>query len=604
MKKKIRQLINRMLGMKLGYRMFLIYVAGGLLPLGMISFYLIRGTNQILVSQAENTEIVELQTIRSQILELQNTMTTVSSYFYFDDQLEKIAGKQYTDYQEMVNDYKSYTDFMNYQSYYNTIISRISIYLQNDTLRGNSNFVVVDDKIREEEWYQRVSEKGSGVVWSYLPHDITGYDHAPALARMIKTKKGEDVGVLVIYLRPEKFEKMIWEREGSTYILLNGETVITSRHETVPFEEIQQYLPQDGTEEYQKRISVENAEYVLTCETVHQEDTKDYFQVVSVRAVDDILREAELQHRKSLWLLGGSIVLAVSLIMLFSWSFGRRVGRFREQMQKAAEGNFELEEKLGGNDEISQLYDYLSIMIWRIQRLLSEVYQEKIHAERLKTSQKDAEFKMLTSQINPHFLYNTLETIRMKARINKQYEIEELVKMLGKILRSSIQAGEKDMTIREEVELVEYYLKIQQYRFGERIQYQISVEKGIEEQKILPLLIQPIVENCIIHGLEGKEDVGHIDICVKSCQDEIVVTVTDDGLGVDEEKLAKIRQELLSNRPKGEHIGICNVNQRVRLRYGDDYGVTIESEQGVYTRVEIKLPGKQEKDEPDIVENG
>ncbi len=128
---------------------------------------------------------------------------------------------------------------------------------------------------------------------------------------------------------------------------------------------------------------------------------------------------------------------------------------------------------------------------------------------------------MLTSQINPHFLYNTLETIRMKARINKQYEIEELVKMLGKILRSSIQAGSKDMTIREEVELAEYYLKIQQYRFGERIQYQIYVEEGIERQKILPLLIQPLVENCIIHGLEGRERTSVTSISVSNAADRM-----------------------------------------------------------------------------------
>lgn len=106
------------------------------------------------------------------------------------------------------------------------------------------------------------------------------------------------------------------------------------------------------------------------------------------------------------------------------------------------------------------------------------------------------------------------------------------MKMLGKILRSSIQAGSKDMTIREEVELAEYYLKIQQYRFGERIQYQIYVEEGIERQKILPLLIQPLVENCIIHGLEGREDVGHIDICVKRSGQNVVITVTDDGAGI------------------------------------------------------------------------
>lgn len=595
MKTKIKQLINRILGMKLVYRMILIYVIGGLLPLSAIIGYLIHGTNQVLVSQAENAEIAELQTIGRQILELENTMTTVSSYFYFDDKLEEIAAKQYTDYQEMINDYRGYTAFKEYQSYYNTMISRISIFLQNHTLRGNSDFVVVDADTEVEAWYQRVSTEGSGCVWTCLPISLPKYDHAPAIARMIKTKKSENVGVLVIYLRPQQFEKMIWEREGSTYIVLDGETLLTSRHETIPFEELKQYLPDAAEEKYQTRIKAGEEEYVLTCENVKQEDTSDYFQVVSVRAVDEILREAYAQQRKSIWLFLGSVVLAGTLIFAFSWSFARRVGRFREQMQKASEGNFELEEKLGGNDEISQLYDYLSVMIWRIQRLLAQVYQEKIHAERLKTSQKDAEFKMLTSQINPHFLYNTLETIRMKARINKQYEIEELVKMLGKILRSSIQAGSKDMTIREEVELAEYYLKIQQYRFGERIQYQIYVEEGTERQKILPLLIQPLVENCIIHGLEGSEDVGHIDICVKRSGQNVVITVTDDGAGICGEKIAEIRRELAGNRTKGEHIGICNVNQRVRLRYGEKYGVTVESICGEYTRVEITLPGDWEE---------
>ena len=583
--------------MKLVYRMILIYVIGGLLPLSAIIGYLIHGTNQVLVSQAENAEIAELQTIGRQILELENTMTTVSSYFYFDDKLEEIAAKQYTDYQEMINDYRGYTAFKEYQSYYNTMISRISIFLQNHTLRGNSDFVVVDADTEVEAWYQRVSTEGSGCVWTCLPISLPKYDHAPAIARMIKTKKSENVGVLVIYLRPQQFEKMIWEREGSTYIVLDGETLLTSRHETIPFEELKQYLPDAAEEKYQTRIRAGEEEYVLTCENVKQEDTSDYFQVVSVRAVDDILREAYAQQRKSIWLFLGSVVLAGTLIFAFSWSFARCVGRFREQMQKASEGNFELEEKLGGNDEISQLYDYLSVMIWRIQRLLAQVYQEKIHAERLKTSQKDAEFKMLTSQINPHFLYNTLETIRMKARINKQYEIEELVKMLGKILRSSIQAGSKDMTIREEVELAEYYLKIQQYRFGERIQYQIYVEEGTERQKILPLLIQPLVENCIIHGLEGRADVGHIDVCVKRSGQNVVITVTDDGAGICGEKIAEIRRELAGNRTKGEHIGICNVNQRVRLRYGEEYGVTVESIGGEYTRVEITLPGDWEETE-------
>ena len=371
MKTKIKQLINRILGMKLVYRMILIYVIGGLLPLSAIIGYLIHGTNQVLVSQAENAEIAELQTIGRQILELENTMTTVSSYFYFDDKLEEIAAKQYTDYQEMINDYRGYTAFKEYQSYYNTMISRISIFLQNHTLRGNSDFVVVDADTEAEAWYQRVSTEGSGCVWTWLPISLPKYDHAPAIARMIKTKKSENVGVLVIYLRPQQFEKMIWEREGSTYIVLDGEILLTSRHETIPFEELKQYLPDAAEEKYQTRIKAGEEEYVLTCENVKQEDTSDYFQVVSVRAVDEILREAYAKQRKSIWLFLGSVVLAGTLIFAFSWSFARRVGRFREQMQKASEGNFELEEKLGGNDEISQLYDYLSVMIWLVSILNS-----------------------------------------------------------------------------------------------------------------------------------------------------------------------------------------------------------------------------------------
>lgn len=606
MKQKLQCVVNRILGMKLGFRMFLIYFFGGVLPLVTIGFYLISGTKHILVEKAENTEIVELQTAKRQILEHLNTLTNVSQYFYFDSQLEEIASKHYKDYQEMVTDYKNYTAFMDYRRYYNNLISRISIYFQNDTLKGNTDFVVVDEKIESEEWYQKVCENGRGAVWASLPYETHESDHALGLARMLKTRKGADVGVLVIYLRQGRLKEIIQERETNTFIVLNGEEPICSVQEKVPFSRIKELMPEQGEESVQKRISLDGEEYVMTCETVNQKDTLDTLQIVSIKSLSEILAEANRQNVKSIWLSCISVAFAMLMIMLFSWSFGRRVEHFREQMQKASEGEFELEEKLGGNDEISQLYDYLSIMIWKIQRLLSEVYREQLHAEQLKTRQKDVEFKMLTSQINPHFLYNTLETIRMKARVNRQYEIEELVKMLAKILRQSIQAGENDVTVRSAMELVEYYLKIQQYRFGERIQYHISVEEDLKEFLVLPLLLQPLVENAIIHGLEEKEEVGNIDICIIRQGTDVVMSVEDNGQGIAPEQLAVIRSELGKSHFKGEHIGICNVHQRVRLKYGEDYGVSITSILGEKTRVEIRIPGtpvvKKKSRETDISE--
>ena len=237
MTKKLSELAKRagerVFRLKFGHRMLLIYLAGGLLPLALIGAYLIHGTNRILVEQAQNSEILQLETISRQLLEMQNTMTTMSQYFYFDEKLEEIAAKEYTDYQEMIDDFKDYTAFLDYQKYYNNIISRISVFLQNDTLKGNMDFVVVDEETRSQEWYERASQKGSGVVWAYLPYVTYGYDHALALTRMIKTKKGEDVGVLVIYIRPERFEEAISECEGTAFVTLNGEEVITGKGEDV-----------------------------------------------------------------------------------------------------------------------------------------------------------------------------------------------------------------------------------------------------------------------------------------------------------------------------------------------------------------------------------
>ena len=583
--------VGRLLEVKLGYRMFFIYFIGGFLPLVLICLYLINGTNEQLIQQAEKEEIQELGSVKNQMLEMQNTIINVSKYFFFDPRLEEMAEKEYTDYQEMVDDYSSYNGFEDSRKYYNNMISGESIYLENETIKGNAKFVRVDDAVRQLEWYQRVSQEKSGIVWDYLYHQVDGYDYALSLIRMIKTRERKNVGALVVYLRPEFLEGYIRGRDGDTYLILNGDCVITSMGDGVGFSEIQKFLPRKEKEEWQEQVMVEDEPYIMTCETLRMSDSEDYLQVVSVRAYREILKKANQQSRKSMLLSGVAAAVALLVILIYSYSYSLRVEHFREQMQKAAEGNFQLEKKIGGNDEISQLYDYLNSMIHDIQKLLAEVYRERLHAEQLKTSQRDAELKMLTSQINPHFLYNTLETIRMKARVNRQYEIEELVKMLGKILRSSIRAGEKEVSVKSEVELVEYYLRIQQYRFGERIAYEISVEKELEDRMILPLILQPVVENAIIHGLEGRDQNGRIWICVeRQTEKRMVISVSDNGKGMEKEKLAEIRRELKSRHFKGEHIGICNVNQRIKLKYGEEYGVSVYSKPGEETRVEISLP--------------
>lgn len=284
-----------------------------------------------------------------------------------------------------------------------------------------------------------------------------------------------------------------------------------------------------------------------------------------------------------------SIVLSLLIFISFMNDYSRRINDFQEVMHRAASGDFENLNSDYGNDEISILYKDLNTLIKNMQNLISTVYEEQVQKEKLYSRQKDVEFKMLASQINPHFLYNTLETIRMKARCNDQYEIEELVKMLAKIMRRNIQVGDKLVTLKSELELVEYYLKIQQYRFGERINYNIEVRCDIEFLKIMPLIIQPIVENAFIHGLETKEGEGEIRIIVERT-DRIVIHVIDNGNGMSESKLKEIKDGLDDvSKLDRSHIGLNNVNQRIKLLYGDEYGIYIESVEGEGTSVRIEL---------------
>ena len=591
MVKRIRSLLNQISGMRMRYRMFFIYIIGGALPSIIIALYLIHGMSNILVDHAKSAEVIELEMIRGQVEDMAGVVSTVTKYFYFDPKMEEIATKQYADYQEVVRDYKEFTSFLDYGKYYNNIVAWINVYIRNDSIVGNSRFVEVTEGIEQEEWYRMATEKNGGALWCFRPIPSTDYE-ALTLVRMLKTRKGEDVGVLAVYIRPERFITLLQDRNCDTYVILNGKTVIARKGEgdAVQVEQIREFLPEWSSDCTQDSIVLGRQEYVMTCETIPLTESDDYLQVVSLRAYKDILRDVNSQTIQSILLFALSVVLSITVISVFANVFSRRVERFREQMQKAAGGSFELEKELGGRDEISDLYDYLGTMIRQIQRLLAEVYQEKLHAERLTIQQKDAEFKMLASQINPHFLYNTLETIRMRARRGRQYDIEEIVSLLAKIMRSTLQAGPREVTIKAETELVEHYLKIQQYRFEERIQYHIYVEKGLEQLSILPLIIQPIVENSIIHGLECKIGVGTIDIYVGCRERNTVITITDDGVGMSEEKLNELRNRLNSYSENGRHIGVRNVHQRVKLKYGDACGVKIDSTEGCGTRVEILLP--------------
>ncbi|MDO5519685.1 MAG: histidine kinase [bacterium] len=592
LKKWLHELCRLHRNIKLKERLLIVYTLCGIIPLVAVSVYFSNGTNNTLIKQSEQSEFAELSLIQDALNENIRVVTDVSKKLYFDPNIEHIAFSNYNSYKEVLNDYRNYTKFTEYLTDYHQEISSITMYLTNKTIANSGSFIYADQNIRNSEWYKDTILADGKPIWSYVYSNFN-MRNSLRLTRVIKTAEGKTVGVLSIVMQNKRTELPIANRSNNTVMLLNDKEVIHTNNQDIDLKELIQLvqsIPEDENENY-KKVIYNDETCILTYERIRPTYSESYFTIASIRPYSEILAATDHSKRTGFFFIVICVSLSLILIITFSHKFSQRMNILKREMHKAANGDFHIESVSGQNDEISELYDDLHKMIESIQILMSKIVEEQVQKEKIYSRQKDVEFKMLASQINPHFLYNTLETIRMKARVNHQSDIEDLVKMLAKMMRRNIQVGDRLVSIKSEIELVEYYLKIQHYRFGDRIQYKIEVEKELENKPILPLLIQPIVENAFVHGLESKEGSGLLKIVVRKQERTIQIIVEDNGIGISTNHLEELLASMndLDELDKS-HIGLSNVNQRIKLLYGMEYGIMIETVENQGTTVVISLP--------------
>ena len=303
--------------------------------------------------------------------------------------------------------------------------------------------------------------------------------------------------------------------------------------------------------------------------------------------------ESNTVIKKGILIIGIVIMSSLIVILYFSKNFSDRINILRSEMHKVVKGNFNIKKSMDGNDEISEVYDDLYIMMESINKLIDEVYIRKIQQEKLMVKQKEAEFKMLANQINPHFLYNTLETIRMRAFCSGDRELASIVKKLGKIMRRNLEVSNQNVSFESELELVKNYLEIQGLRFKGKVEHEFNIEVDSKKYNILPLLLQPIVENAFVHGLEGTKEKGKIVVSAFEDLGYLLVEISDNGCGMSKERLEFINDNLgKTNKKENGHqsIGMGNINERIKIFYGDEYGIHIFSELNVGTKVVLVLP--------------
>ena len=288
--------------------------------------------------------------------------------------------------------------------------------------------------------------------------------------------------------------------------------------------------------------------------------------------------------RFSLLGMGLLLLLVIILSYYIPRSITMPITRISRVTNQVAKGNLSVRAAAESGAEARMLSDSLNAMIDKINELLDQVTTEQIRLRK-------AEFELLQAQINPHFLYNTLDTIVWLAEAGDQKRVVSMVGNLSDFFRTSLNQGKDIISIREELAHVRSYLEIQQVRYQDILRYEITVPEDLYEYKIPKITIQPLVENALYHGIKNKRGQGMITITGKSKENGFVLYVRDNGIGMTQERLKEVRAGIQKLSYTGKEIyGLYNVNERIRLNFGEMYGISIESTYGEGTCVSISLP--------------
>lgn len=562
-----------------------------LLPLIATGIYLTHTIRAEIVQSKEKDVLIEMDRLKKNVEDNLNSVVLISDWIYQDTVLPEVVLKEYHSVQEVVEQYENYHFFEIALRYYKNI-SNIRFFVDNPTLLSNSNFLLTDEATKKKAWYQEAIETRGKVQWRTLIDPITQKEYL-TLVRSVWNSENTFLGVLCLYVDDLLLEDITDSATVDNQLLLDKTTVFTQ--ENSYFSENEKTI-QRMFSEGKKEEGFSESEDKQTGAHFYQEPLQvnrsnlNTFMLVTMMNQEEILTEVNNVMMRSYFLMGGILFVVFLLIWIFTKIFNQRINLLSSAMEKVAKGDFTIAPEIKGSDEITQIYAQLYETMGSLSELLEERYAHEMQEKNWQLQQKESEFKLLASQINPHFLYNTLEMIRMKAVKNQDLEVAESVKILSKLLRRSLESNQSRMIyLEEELEFVRLYLRIQQIRFGEKVQFQILRDIQTTDYQVLPLIIQPIVENAFIHGIERQAKAGNLLIHVREEADTIYIDVMDNGIGIPGELLKTI-QELLEKDTMGNRIGLNNVNQRIKRFYGENYGITIKSIEHKGTTVTIFFP--------------
>ncbi len=475
--------------------------------------------------------------------------------------------------------------------------------------KGFESYLIDREDYENTPWFQQSMKTNGAICWWKMQKNYTRVPHVwvaapteyivPIYKKICRSGDLEILGDMVVFVSPSLFfgEEYQYTPDPNTQIYLvddrgqivysdNQDCIEGGTEKVVNINELVDFPFKMG-DAGQTKTGMWEGKLI-----VYRQSSAAKLCLVRVIELEKAVREESHFLYMAVSLGVVLIVLSFALSIVFSNSFTRPIEEVIGKIQCIAEGNFTYSHDIGpGGKKFELLYQNLYKMEEDIQNMIEE-------NSRKEREKRCLELSMLQMQINPHFLYNTLSSIKWMAVFQRAKGIESMVNSLGIVLQASYGKTDEFVQLQEELDVLRHYLNIQKIRYQGKIQMNLLCEVPQLLSCYVPrFILQPVVENAVFHGIAPKNGEGEIKIRIAQVQDNLRITVEDNGVGIDEEILGNILQ-----KDKGEkqgHIGLANVHSRIRLIYGAEYGIQVESRKGEYTRVNIVMPKENREEKQD-----
>lgn len=545
--------------------------------------------NSLKLSKEEQRENIDniADSVAFNITRALDSAVYVTVDLYASDSIERFLDRKYETTMDYYQHYMSFFDNYIFYASSKHLISDITFYSDNPTMINGGRFFRVDT-IKGEKWYKKFRQADKDLYVCANYYDTKYTDNRKRMLSIIRRLNYTGLRDTEKLVKLELNYNQVLENISSSafdttvYVCHNNKVIFTNSTMDKGYKS----NFQDSAIIPEKEVQIHKAitTYGVDWDIYVTGYRSNYKQVFS----------------RNLWIivilfLADALIPAI-MLALFSNSITKRILLLGKYLKKIKGENFELITGNKGKDEISELLDNYNLMAFRMKELVENELKSRLEQQELILARKQAELQALYSQINPHFLFNVLESIRMRSILKEEQETSKMIESLARLMRKSAEWGTDYITLNQELEFTKDYLELQKYRYGDGFQYKIKIEDNLSSYKIPSLVLVTFVENSCVHGFNRAGHYGTIFVSVYQNDNYFYIEIEDTGIGMESEPVSLLQEKLnkasISDLLQSDSLGMLNASIRLKKFCGEGTKIIIESELQEGTCITIKIPLK------------